>query len=172
MILNLVVHLGCVIFSCFVPPAQMADYSYRAAVRELVPQLRYLDDVKVEEDRLSCCTTMGEDWDILRNSIRDSNSSYPAGDGVCVCAVLNPSTWSRYSDDSLTNTSLLSLQRRQPTVYVLTADPVQPHALLPASPVSGPCHRQAPDHTQAPDSCQRSGLEFSPLLDPDLVLQT
>ncbi|XP_004563451.1 leucine-rich repeat-containing protein 56 isoform X2 [Maylandia zebra] len=59
---------------------QMADYSYRAAVRELVPQLRYLDDVKVEEDRLSCCTTMGEDWDILRNSIRDSNSSYPAGD--------------------------------------------------------------------------------------------
>lgn len=57
---------------------QMADYSYRAAVRELVPQLRYLDDVKVEEDRLSCCTTMGEDWDILRNSIRDSNSSYPA----------------------------------------------------------------------------------------------
>uniref|UniRef100_A0A3Q2VHE7 Leucine rich repeat containing 56 n=1 Tax=Haplochromis burtoni TaxID=8153 RepID=A0A3Q2VHE7_HAPBU len=59
---------------------QMADYSYRAAVRELVPQLRYLDDVKVEEDRLSCCTTMGEDWDILRNSIRDSNSFYPAGD--------------------------------------------------------------------------------------------
>uniref|UniRef100_A0A3Q4GVZ6 Leucine rich repeat containing 56 n=1 Tax=Neolamprologus brichardi TaxID=32507 RepID=A0A3Q4GVZ6_NEOBR len=67
--------------------AQMADYSYRAAVRELVPQLRYLDDVKVEEDRLSCCTTMGEDWDILRNSIRDSNSSYPAGDGVCVFSI-------------------------------------------------------------------------------------
>lgn len=85
VILNLVVHLGSVIFSCFVPPSQMADYSYRAAVRELVPQLRYLDDVKVEEDRLSCCTTMGEDWDILRNSIRDSNFSYPAGeDGVCV----------------------------------------------------------------------------------------
>lgn len=84
VILNLVVHLSSVIFSCFVPPAQMADYSYRAAVRELVPQLRYLDDVKVEEDRLSCCTTMGEDWDLLRNSIRDSNSSYPAGDGVCV----------------------------------------------------------------------------------------
>ncbi|KAK2842059.1 hypothetical protein Q5P01_012259 [Channa striata] len=30
---------------------QTADYSYRASVRELVPQLRYLDNVRVEEDR-------------------------------------------------------------------------------------------------------------------------
>ncbi|KAL4005978.1 hypothetical protein ACER0C_005691 [Sarotherodon galilaeus] len=69
---------------------QMADYSYRAAVRELVPQLRYLDDVKVEEDRLSCCTTMGEDWDILRNSIRDSNFSYPAGEDEETANSVNP----------------------------------------------------------------------------------
>ncbi|XP_030587977.1 leucine-rich repeat-containing protein 56 isoform X2 [Archocentrus centrarchus] len=58
---------------------QTTEYSYREAVRELLPQLRYLDDVKVEEDRLSCCSTMGEDWDILKNSIRDSNS-HPAGE--------------------------------------------------------------------------------------------
>ncbi|XP_045894664.1 leucine-rich repeat-containing protein 56 isoform X1 [Micropterus dolomieu] len=57
---------------------QMADYSYRAAVRELVPQLCYLDDVRVEEDRLSCSSTMGEDWAILRNSIRDGNTSQAA----------------------------------------------------------------------------------------------
>ncbi|XP_026221270.1 leucine-rich repeat-containing protein 56 isoform X2 [Anabas testudineus] len=57
---------------------QVADYSYRASVRELVPQLRYLDDVRVEEDRLSCSSIMGEDWAILQNSIRDCNSSQSA----------------------------------------------------------------------------------------------
>ncbi|XP_029992534.1 leucine-rich repeat-containing protein 56 [Sphaeramia orbicularis] len=53
---------------------QTADYSYRAAVRELVPQLRYLDNTRVEEDGLSSSTTKGEDWAILRNSIIDCNS--------------------------------------------------------------------------------------------------
>ncbi|XP_067445422.1 leucine-rich repeat-containing protein 56 [Thunnus thynnus] len=68
---------------------QMTDYSYRAAVRELVPQLRYLDDVRVEDDGLVCSTNMGEDWAILRNSIRDCNSSQAAteegetADGAC-----------------------------------------------------------------------------------------
>ncbi|KAM6925931.1 leucine-rich repeat-containing protein 56 [Lycodopsis pacificus] len=57
---------------------QMADYSYRAAVRELVPQLRYLDNLKVEEDGLSSSSTVGEDLAILRNSIRDRNSSQAA----------------------------------------------------------------------------------------------
>ncbi|XP_036962311.1 leucine-rich repeat-containing protein 56 isoform X1 [Acanthopagrus latus] len=51
---------------------QTADYGYRAAVRELVPQLCYLDDLRVEEDGRSSSTTMGEDWAILRNYIRDS----------------------------------------------------------------------------------------------------
>ncbi|XP_028264559.1 leucine-rich repeat-containing protein 56 [Parambassis ranga] len=45
---------------------QIAEYSYRAAVRELVPQLRYLDDVKVEEDKLSCCITFDDHWDMLQ----------------------------------------------------------------------------------------------------------
>nr|XP_054589203.1 leucine-rich repeat-containing protein 56 isoform X2 [Nothobranchius furzeri] len=55
--------------------SEVEDYSYRSAVRELVPQLRYLDDVRVEEDKLTCCSMTGEDWDILRNSIRECNSS-------------------------------------------------------------------------------------------------
>ncbi|XP_072241642.1 leucine-rich repeat-containing protein 56 [Leuresthes tenuis] len=57
---------------------RLEDYNYREAVRELVPQLRYLDDGKVEEDRLPCCSTIGEDWDILRNSIKESSSSKAA----------------------------------------------------------------------------------------------
>lgn len=66
----------------------MTDYSYRAAVRELVPQLSYLDDVRVEEDGLGSSSNMGEDWAILRNSIRDCNSSQAATeDGACVYVV-------------------------------------------------------------------------------------
>lgn len=67
------------------PSTQTQDYSYRAAVRELVPQLRYLDNFRVEEDGRSCSSTMGEDWAILQNSIRDCNSSQAATeDGVCM----------------------------------------------------------------------------------------
>ncbi|XP_068595951.1 leucine-rich repeat-containing protein 56 [Brachionichthys hirsutus] len=54
---------------------QAADYRYRAAVRELVPQLHYLDNLRVDEDGLICNSAVGEDFDILRDSIRDCNSA-------------------------------------------------------------------------------------------------
>lgn len=73
----------------FLCPTQMADYSYRAAVRELIPQLRYLDDLRVEEDGRCCSSTMGDDWAVLRNSIRDLNlSQADTEDGVCVCVYI------------------------------------------------------------------------------------
>ncbi|XP_020498265.2 leucine-rich repeat-containing protein 56 [Labrus bergylta] len=59
---------------------QTADYSYRAAVRDLIPQLRYLDNLTVEEEGRSCTSTMGEEWTILRNSIRDLHSFQAAAD--------------------------------------------------------------------------------------------
>lgn len=49
-------------------------------MRELVPQLRYLDDLRVEEDGLSSHSTMGEDWAILRDCIRDGSSSQAAAE--------------------------------------------------------------------------------------------
>ncbi|KAF3689004.1 Leucine-rich repeat-containing protein 56 [Channa argus] len=120
---------------------QTADYCYRALVRELVPQLRYLDDVRVEEDRVSSSSIMGEDWAILQNAIRDCNFSLDATEG----------------------------SGRQQTVHILKADPAQPDALLPAFPVSGPSPQQALDLTLAPDPCQQPVLEFCPLLDGDLT---
>ncbi|KAJ3597194.1 hypothetical protein NHX12_003594 [Muraenolepis orangiensis] len=43
--------------------SQGLEYSYRVAVRELVPQLRYLDDVRVEEAGPgSISSTMGDEW--------------------------------------------------------------------------------------------------------------
>ncbi|KAF0041319.1 hypothetical protein F2P81_007217 [Scophthalmus maximus] len=56
------------------------DYRYRAAVRELVPQLHYLDDTRVEEDELSRSSAMGEDWAILRNAIKNGNPSQSAAE--------------------------------------------------------------------------------------------
>ncbi|XP_037538653.1 leucine-rich repeat-containing protein 56 [Nematolebias whitei] len=68
--------------------SKVGGYSYRAAVRELVPQLRYLDDVDVDEDGLACCSVTGEDWDILHNSIKKLNSSEAAelADSVHSCS--------------------------------------------------------------------------------------
>lgn len=85
----------------FLCPTQMADYSYRTAVRELIPQLRYLDDLWVEEDERYCSSTMGDDWAVLRNSIRDLNlSQADTEDGVCVfiyCFVISSSPVDYYS---------------------------------------------------------------------------
>lgn len=61
---------------------QTAEYSYRAAVRELVPQLCYLDNLRVEECHSS--SIMGEDWIILQNVIKDSKTSRTAAEeGLC-----------------------------------------------------------------------------------------
>lgn len=52
-------------------------------MRELVPQLRCLDDVNVDEDGSACCSVTGESWDILHNSIKKFKSSEAAGtDGL------------------------------------------------------------------------------------------
>lgn len=61
---------------------QTAEYSYRAAVRELVPHLCYLDNLRVEERQTS--SIMGEDWIILQNAIKDSKLSKAAAEeGFC-----------------------------------------------------------------------------------------
>lgn len=72
----------------FVCSPQTSDYSFRAAVRELIPQLHYLDDVRVQEEERHCSScTMGDDWAVLRHAIRDPNLPREDTDeGVCVCA--------------------------------------------------------------------------------------
>uniref|UniRef100_A0AAZ3SBQ9 Leucine-rich repeat-containing protein 56 n=1 Tax=Oncorhynchus tshawytscha TaxID=74940 RepID=A0AAZ3SBQ9_ONCTS len=61
-------------------------YCYRSSVRELVPQLRYLDDMHAREEAGSrCSSSMGEDWALLRESFKDCSSTETA-EGVCVCA--------------------------------------------------------------------------------------
>ncbi|XP_061891256.1 leucine-rich repeat-containing protein 56 isoform X2 [Entelurus aequoreus] len=53
------------------PTTTQTDYSYWDSVKELVPQLRYLDNARVEDGRPDSSGTMWEDWSILRNCIRD-----------------------------------------------------------------------------------------------------
>ncbi|RXN11420.1 leucine-rich repeat-containing 56 isoform X1 [Labeo rohita] len=53
----------------------VSDYSYRSAVRDLIPQLILLDDVPAEEDEPQCFRTSPEDWTVLRESIKDASVS-------------------------------------------------------------------------------------------------
>ncbi|XP_065147196.1 leucine-rich repeat-containing protein 56 [Paramisgurnus dabryanus] len=57
------------------PGSSEADYSYRSAVREMIPQLRFLDDVPVEEDKPDCGRSTQMDWTLLRESIKDFSIS-------------------------------------------------------------------------------------------------
>ncbi|XP_039989266.1 leucine-rich repeat-containing protein 56 isoform X2 [Xiphias gladius] len=117
------------------------DYRYRAAVRELVPQLRYLDDVRVEEDTLSCSSTMGQDWAILRNSIRDCNSSQVATEDEetadSACPYSRPSSarcpasshscvWPLFSAGSRPHTGSRPMSATRPGVF-------SPHGSRPGS---------------------------------------
>lgn len=52
---------------------QDSGSSFRAAVRELIPQLIFLDDVPVEEDTAPRCRASLQDWTLLRESIRDAS---------------------------------------------------------------------------------------------------
>ncbi|XP_061078486.1 leucine-rich repeat-containing protein 56 [Conger conger] len=56
--------------------AQAEGYSYRSAVRELIPQLRYLDNVPAGDTAPRRASTTTEDWALLKESIKDSA---PAG---------------------------------------------------------------------------------------------
>ncbi|XP_051548118.1 leucine-rich repeat-containing protein 56-like [Myxocyprinus asiaticus] len=47
------------------------DYSYRSAVCEFIPQLRYLDDIPADKDKPQSCRTPLEDWTLLKESIKD-----------------------------------------------------------------------------------------------------
>ncbi|XP_056138394.1 leucine-rich repeat-containing protein 56 [Lampris incognitus] len=65
---------------------QMEEYNYRVAVRELIPHLRYLDDVKVEEEGHCSSSIMGEDWSELQDLIRDRNFTKAAAEDETACA--------------------------------------------------------------------------------------
>lgn len=54
---------------------QVSGYSFRSAVRELIPQLIFLDDVPAEEDKPQRFRASLQDWTLLRDSIRDASVS-------------------------------------------------------------------------------------------------
>ncbi|XP_062317953.1 leucine-rich repeat-containing protein 56 isoform X1 [Osmerus eperlanus] len=86
---------------CPHPNAIQTKYCYRSAVRELVPQLRFLDDVRAEQEveRGSNSSSMEEDWALLRQSIKEpsNNPSETATEerAASVCALARPSSGQR-----------------------------------------------------------------------------
>ncbi|KAI1904001.1 hypothetical protein AGOR_G00001190 [Albula goreensis] len=74
--------------------AQTAQYEYRSTVRELVPQLRFLDNVPVGDAGLHCDRATVEDWALLKECIKDSAS---AGDdsSASICSSPRPGSAQR-----------------------------------------------------------------------------
>ncbi|XP_058858858.1 leucine-rich repeat-containing protein 56 isoform X1 [Acipenser ruthenus] len=52
-----------------------SGYSYRAAVKELVPHLKYLDDIPADHSAAPRSNKLNEDWMIVKQSIKDCNST-------------------------------------------------------------------------------------------------
>ncbi|XP_041075032.1 leucine-rich repeat-containing protein 56 [Polyodon spathula] len=50
-----------------------SGYSYRAAVKELVPHLKYLDDIPADHSATPHSSKLNEDWMIVKQSIKDGN---------------------------------------------------------------------------------------------------
>ncbi|XP_041965284.1 leucine-rich repeat-containing protein 56 isoform X1 [Alosa sapidissima] len=83
---------GNPVCSCPRPEAtETEEYSYWSAVRELVPQLRYLDDVPVEEAVAGSRAAVDEDLALLKESIKEnassSNMQYLVGLPFCVTSI-------------------------------------------------------------------------------------
>ncbi|CAL8359682.1 unnamed protein product [Lota lota] len=117
--------------------SQGSEYSYRVAVRELVPQLRYLDDVRVEEAGPgSISSTMGEEWAVVRDAIRDRNSTQSAAqDGV-----------------SRPMTSPSSRPMTSPSSRPMTSPSSRPMTSPSSRPMTSPCSRTNPRAVSAPGS--------------------
>ncbi|KAL0968400.1 hypothetical protein UPYG_G00266360 [Umbra pygmaea] len=78
-------------------------YCYRSAVRELVPHLCYLDDMCAKDEAgPSCSSSIGEDWALLRQSIKDCSSAETAEEEARECGYSRPLS-SRRSASSLSS---------------------------------------------------------------------
>lgn len=147
---------------------QTAEYSYRAAVRELVPQLCYLDNLRMGETERHSSSTMGEDLFILQTAIKDSKSSRAAVErGLCLKHVLG----FFHAHLEIPRCSFLSLQKKPQRLFVLAAECCQ-LVIFSALPLFAPTIQVIPDPAQAPDPSQPSGLDLYLPLDQNLVLQS
>lgn len=147
---------------------QTAEYSYRAAVRELVPQLCYLDNLRLEETEHHSSSTMGEDLVILQTAIKDSKSPRAA---VERGLFLKHGLGFFHAHLVILRCSFLSLQKKPQRFFVLEAECCQ-LIILSALPLFAPTIQLIPDPPQAPDPGQPSGLDLYLPLDQNLVLQS
>ncbi|XP_051979341.1 leucine-rich repeat-containing protein 56-like [Xyrauchen texanus] len=75
------------------PGASEEDYSYRSAVCEFIPQLRYLDDIPADKDKPQICRTPLEDWTLLKKSIKNCSindsleQTYTGERSISVCGI-------------------------------------------------------------------------------------
>ncbi|XP_061628928.1 leucine-rich repeat-containing protein 56 isoform X1 [Phyllopteryx taeniolatus] len=112
------------------PTTTQIDYSYCDVVKELVPQLRYLDNARVEDGRLGSSSTMWEDWAILRNCLRDFSPAPTKDQAEANCAYSWPNS-ARHPASSFQPLSSASTTGSRPVSATSSG--------FLCSPVSTPC---------------------------------
>ncbi|XP_051916042.1 leucine-rich repeat-containing protein 56 isoform X1 [Hippocampus zosterae] len=95
------------------PTTTQIDYNYRETVSELVPQLSYLDNARVEDGSLGSSSTMWEEWAILRNCLRHLSQASTEDQTEATGAYSWPSS-SRRLASSLRPPSLAGTTRSRP----------------------------------------------------------
>uniref|UniRef100_A0A673WEI1 Leucine rich repeat containing 56 n=1 Tax=Salmo trutta TaxID=8032 RepID=A0A673WEI1_SALTR len=140
-------------------------YCYRSSVRELVPQLRYLDDMHAREEAGSrCSSSMGEDWALLRESFKDCSSTETAEEkrAASVCAYSRPSSGQRLAS---------SLSSSRPSSRPVTARPLSAAGSRPLSglrPLSAAGYRAL-----SPPGSRSGSADADPVsVDPDASILT
>ncbi|XP_029908636.1 leucine-rich repeat-containing protein 56 [Myripristis murdjan] len=148
---------------------QTTEYRYRAAVRELVPQLRYLDNVRAEDDGPSCSGIMGEDWAMLRNSIRDCNYTQAAADDEETEDITYP-----YNSSAKHPSSSLSCVRPMSSACPRPFSGPRPMSSACPRPLSGPRPMSATgSRLLSPPGSRPGSAESDPAaVDPDTSILT
>ncbi|XP_021428632.2 leucine-rich repeat-containing protein 56 isoform X2 [Oncorhynchus mykiss] len=140
-------------------------YCYRSLVRELVPQLRYLDDMHAREEAGSrSSSSMGEDWALLRESFKDCSSTETAEEkrAASVCVYSRPSSGQHLAS---------SLSSSRPSSRPVTARPL---SAAGSTPLSGSRPLSAAGYRALSPPGSRSGsADADPVsVDPDASILT
>ncbi|XP_053345628.1 leucine-rich repeat-containing protein 56 [Clarias gariepinus] len=124
--------------------SQVSEYNYRSAVRKLIPQLQILDDAPAEDEEFRYSSTLKEDWALLRESIKDTNSIIDSGNDCLELMELRSASVCDFSRPSSTQRPGTSMGYRSPLSPPGTARPSS--SSISSRPSSADSDADTPDY--------------------------
>ncbi|KAF5903335.1 leucine-rich repeat-containing protein 56 isoform X1 [Clarias magur] len=123
---------------------QVSEYNYRSAVWKLIPQLQILDDAPAEDEESRCSSTLKEDWALLRESIKDTNSIIDSGSDCLELMELRSASVCEFSRPGSTQRPGTSMGYRSPLSPPGTARPSS--SSISSRPSSADSDADTPDY--------------------------